>query len=247
MAAVNELKHLDDFRKVLKDFHLSDSAKQTLDQTKVVLLVAPTAAGRNTIINELLKGDGYHYIVSDTTRHPRVNNGIPEQDGREYWFRDEESVLQDLRNGEFLEAAVIHNQQVSGISIRELEKAHQAKQIAITDIEIAGAAHIHNHKPDAIVLFIVPPALDTWLARIHGRGDMPAEELKRRLESACKEFATALASDYYTFVLNNDFHEAVTEIHELVVLNRHDPHRDEQARRVAEQLYRDTQVYLKGL
>src|SRR4051812_45219052 len=112
---MNELKHKDDFEKVLAGCQLSDGAKQTLAQTKLLLLVGPSSSGRNTIINELVAEGGYHYIVSDTTRQPRVNNGVLEQDGREYWFRTEEDILADLQAGNFLEAAIIHDQQVSGI------------------------------------------------------------------------------------------------------------------------------------
>ncbi len=35
-------------------------------------------------------------------------------------------MLNDLENGKFLEAEIIHAQQVSGISIRELKKADDA-------------------------------------------------------------------------------------------------------------------------
>src|SRR5664279_1435267 len=110
---MNQLKRIDEFRTILDGYQLSPTAAQTLAQTKLVLLVAPTASGRNTIIHELLKTDQYHFVVSDTTRQPRINNGELEQNGREYWFRSEEEVLDELKRGEFLEAAIIHNQQVS--------------------------------------------------------------------------------------------------------------------------------------
>jgi len=83
-----------------------------LQQTKFVPLVAITSSGRNTLIRELLKTGEYHFIVSDTTRKPRTNDGVMEQSGVEYWFRDEDEVLQDVKDGKFLEAAVIHSQQV---------------------------------------------------------------------------------------------------------------------------------------
>ena len=86
-------------------------------------MISVTAGGRNTIIDQLLKSGDFHYIISDTTRHKRANNGVMEQDGREYWFRSEDEILADLKAGNFLEAAIIHNQHVSGISIRELKKA----------------------------------------------------------------------------------------------------------------------------
>ncbi len=185
---MNQLKHIDEFRTILETYRLSPTAANTLARTHLVLLVAPTASGRNTIIEELLRIGNYHFVVSDTTRQPRINNGILEQNGRQYWFRSEKEVLEELRRGEFLEAALIHNQQVSGISIRELEVAREAQKIAITDVEIAGANNIHRAKPDTLIVFMTPPTFDIWLERIHSRGVMPADELERRLQSASKNF-----------------------------------------------------------
>src|SRR5699024_8737685 len=134
----------------------SDEAKALLARTRLVLLVGPSSSGRNTVINELLKTGKYHAIVSDTTRLPRVNNGIPEENGREYWFRAEADVLHDLQNGSFLEAAIIHKQQVSGISMRELAAAADEGKVAINEIEVVGADNIHAAKPDALFVFMLP-------------------------------------------------------------------------------------------
>ncbi len=213
---MNELKRIDDFRKVLADYGLSESAKSTLQQIKLVLLVGPTSAGRNTIIEELLRTGKYHYIVSDTTRQKRMNNGQMEQDGREYWFRTEEDLLNDLQQGEFLEAAIIHNQQVSGISMRELNAAQQEGKIAINEIEIVGADNIYRAKPDTTFIFVIPPSFDEWLRRMQGRGKLPADEIRRRLESACLEFEAALQHSYYNIVVNEDFTATTQQIRDIV-------------------------------
>jgi guanylate kinase len=208
----NRLDHLAEFREILAHYRISDTSKQILDKTKLALLVAPTAGGRNTIIRELLKTGAYHYIVSDTTRHPRVNNGVPEQNGIEYWFRNEEEVLADLNRGKFLEAAVIHNQQVSGISIRELEQAMNENKIALADIEIIGMQNIIEAKPDTYPLFVIPPSFKEWLKRLDSRGQMAAVEKQRRLQSAYGEFKAALEKDYYLFVINDTIPHAVEQI-----------------------------------
>src|SRR5665213_1025428 len=104
----NKLVRIAEFRTALEGYHLSKAALQTLSQTELVLLVAPSSTGRNTIIWELLKIGDYHFVVSDTTRKPRVNDGLLEQSGREYWFRSEQEVLTDIQQGKYLEAAIIH-------------------------------------------------------------------------------------------------------------------------------------------
>lgn len=244
---MNKLLHLREFEDILDDYKISENSIRTLKQTNLVLLVAPTSAGRNTIIRELLKTGDYSYIISDTTRKPRVNDEILERSGVEYWFRDEKEMLEDLREGKYLEAAIIHRQQVSGISIRELDKANQLQKIAITDIEIVGVHTIIDVKPDTNVIFVLPPGFEEWQRRILHRGHMTDEELRRRLESASQELLDALEHDYYTFIVNDTVEHAVQQIHHLARLGSIDDEEQAHARNLAEQLYIETHAYLQSL
>lgn len=219
----NRLEHLAAFHKILADYRISDESRDILQETTLVAMVAPSSAGRNTIINELLKTGEYHYIVSDTTRQKRTNNGVTEQDGVEYWFRSEDEVLEDLRAGKYLEAAIIHNQQVSGISIRELEQARKEGRAALCDIEIVGMQNIIAAKPDTFALFVLPPSFDVWMERMDGRGEMSMDEKRRRLGSAVLEFTSAIDHDYYTYVINDDFKNSVEKIHEIVIEGNESP------------------------
>lgn len=241
---MNELRKLKDFQRVLADYKPSSATRASLRDTHLVLLAAPTSSGRNTIIHELLQSGEYYFVVSDTTRKPRINNGVAEKDGVEYWFRDEEDILEDLRAGQFLEAAVIHNQQVSGVSIRELEKAKQSGRVAITDIEIVGVDSVLEVKPDTTVFFVVPPTFEVWHERLDSRGEMHKAEVLRRMKSACDEFRHALENDHYTYVINDHLPHAVERIHQVVFNDDHDTSYQQTARRVVEQLLVDTEGYL---
>lgn len=241
---MNQLAHVAEFREALKNYRLSDSAKQTLRDTHLVLFVAPSASGRNTIIRELLKTGKYHFIVSDTTRQPRINNGVLEENGREYWFRSEDEVLDEIKHGEFLEAAIIHNQQVSGISIRELEKARNDNKIAITDIEIIGADNVHRLNPHVTSIFMVPPSFDIWLERIHSRGQMAPDEFERRMESAERELSTALSVDYYRFFLNDTVIGTTAEVDGFLTTNQYDPFKERLVRETASKLLLEVERFL---
>lgn len=241
---MSELRYLEEFQDLLKNYTVSAQTKRLLNQIDLVLLVAPTSAGRNTIIRELLKTGNYHYIVSDTTRSPRINNGVPERDGVEYWFRTEEQVLAELRAGQFVEAAVIHNQQVSGVSLRELQRAKATNKIAITDFEIAGVETIKRLKPDVKVIFVLPPGFEEWQRRLAHRGRMSKEEVIRRMHSAYREFETALQNEYYLFVVNDNIAEATEQINAIARLDQVDPQLQATSRQVAEQLYIETRQFL---
>ncbi len=241
---MNQLIHIDAFKESLANYSLSDSARETLIDLRLVLMVGPTSSGRNTIIRELVKTGGYHFIVSDTTREPRTNDSVPEQNGVEYWFRTEEEMLQEIRDGDFLEAAIIHNQQVSGISIRELEKARQTNLIAIDEVEITGAHNTYAAKPDTLIIFSVPPEFNKWMDRLRTRGKMPEDEIRRRLEAACLEFDAALMHDYYRFIINDDINEAVATVDGLARLGQYDEAKALDARSHVKELYQQTRNYL---
>ena len=242
---MNQLRKLADFRRILSRYHPSPQTAETLQNINLALLVGPTSCGRNTIINHLVKNGHYHAIVSDTTRHPRTNNGILEQNGVEYWFRSEDDILADLKKGTFLEAAIIHQQQVSGISLRELQQAAQQGQIAINEIEPVGGDNIHNIKPNANFIFVLPPGFDEWMARINLRGALPEDELRRRLHSAVHEITTGLERDYYVFVVNDTFSHAAERIDNIVRFGKlPDADYAATARQTAEQLVVDIKSHL---
>ena len=244
---MNELKQIEKFRAVLNNYTPSETAKKALEKIELVLLVGPTSSGRNTIMNELVKTGDYHIVVSDTTRQPRINNGIPEQNGREYWFRTEEDILADLEAGNFLEAAIIHNQQVSGISVRELQSAADEHKIAINEIEVVGADNIHAASPEAKFLFVIPPSFEEWMARMTSRGALPEDEVARRLGSAVSELETALGRNYYIFVVNDTFQLSAQRVNAIIKQNKVEPEEQLRSKAIAQELLERTKQHVAQL
>lgn len=217
MSDTNKITHLAEFNKILRDYHPNIDVIDLLNQIKVVLLVAPAAAGRNTIIKNLIMTGKYYYLTSDTTRQPRINNGVPEKSGGEYWFKNEEEMLDGLRRGEYIEAAMIHEQQVSGTSIHELRNALRQHLIAITDIDIQGCDFLQDYLGDADNIFVLPPDFDEWMRRMDGRGVMEAREKRRRLESASCEISGALERPYFKYVINWDLRSTTENLHAQIM------------------------------
>jgi guanylate kinase len=218
-----ELKHHDEFEEILAKYNVSEHSKQVLQGLKLVLLLAPTSSGRNTIINQQLSTGQYYYIISDTTREPRFNDGVMEENGKQYWFRKEEDVLADLKKGEYLEAELIHNQQVSGISIRELEKARNAQKIAIKDIDLAGMHNVVRAKPDTVAIMMLPPSFEEWMDRLTHRGRMRPDELKRRLQTAEKILEDGSHQNYYDFVISENIEQSGAII-DAILQGKTNPH-----------------------
>lgn len=213
---VTKLDNIDEFKKVLKNYQPSEALLLKLRSIKFVLLSAPTASGRNTIIHTLSRTNKYHYIVSDTTRSPRFNNGVVEKNGVEYWFNNENQFLKGLVAGDYLEAAIIHDQQVSGINGREFNITSKASKFAITDIDIHGCDTMVGYSDSILPIFILPPKFDIWMKRLQKRGKMPINEKKRRIYSAIEEISLALQRSYLYFITNDDLELTSNTIHRFV-------------------------------
>lgn len=243
---MNNLVYRKEFEQILANYKISPKALTMISNMQLVLLAGPSGVGRNTIITHLVQLGDYSYIVSDTTRKPRINNGEKEKNGLNYWFRNEEDFLSDLSNGQFLEAEIIHNQQVSGISLRELKKAYRSGRIAIDEVEIGGFNNILKIKPDALGIFVFPPNFNEWLNRLINRGQITRENLINRLETSLTIYKCALDSQQANIIINDQLTTAVSLINDLAhrrPINQNYP----KTKQLTEQLYKQTSEYLTKL
>lgn len=249
---MNELAHLAEFQALLgnqnKKYVPSAESQKIVQQASIGLFAGPTNAGRNTIIDKLVQTGRYYFVISDTTRSPKLRNGRREQDGVNYWFRSEMEVLADIRAGKFVEAAIIHEQQVSGMSVREIAKAYEQGKTAVTDIEMRGVENVRAINPQAMALFVLPPSFDEWQARLQQRGDLGADgvELGNRLRSSVKEFQEALQKPYFWFVINDDLDEAVRYTDQILTEKKADPAVQQAGHKLSEELLAITTTYLQS-
>lgn len=216
MAEPIRLKNIESFREVLKDYHVSPHARRVLDESRLVVLSGVAGGGRNTVINHLVEHYNYFFLVSDTTRPPKLRDGRMERDGVNYHFRREEDMLQDIRDGEFVEAEIIHNQQVSGTSIRELERANQSGRITVHEAEIGGVKEIARLKPDAHIIGMLPPSYEEWIRRFQEREEIHEEEFLNRLRTAARVLENMLNEPYFKFVVNRTVEQCAEDIREIV-------------------------------
>lgn len=235
MADEVKLVHIADFRAALEHYKVSAAAQKVLDEAKLVVLSGLAGGGRNTVINNLVQKHDYFFLVSDTTRPPKIRDGAMEQNGVHYYFRSEEDMLQDIRDGAFIEAEIIHNQQVSGTSIRELARANATGRTAIHDFEYGGAHNVAMADPKAIIIGLLPPDYDEWIRRFRGREELHNAEFINRLHTAEKVLIKMLSEPYFRLVLNDRIEQCVADIL-AIVDNKIDPQKQVDAKQVAEEL-----------
>lgn len=197
----------------IKNYRVPKTAKALIQQTKIVFLVGITAAGKDTIISELLKSGDYHYTISHTTREPRYNHGILEQDGIDYHFVDDAAIERMLDNHEFVEAKLVHGK-IYGTSIAEIQIAHDRSEIAINEVEVQGVAEYRAVSNAVLPIFLLPPNFAVWQERLLKRygGNVDQNDLFTRMQTAVVELEDALAKDYFEFVINVDLNQAIQAV-----------------------------------
>lgn len=244
MADAVILEHKDEFRRLLEHYRTNPDAQKLFEKLRFVVLNGVTGGGRNTVINYLVQHDNYHFIISDTTRPPKVRDGKLEQNGVNYWFRKEDEMLADIRAGWFLEAELIHDQQVSGTSLREFERALELDKTAIAEVEFGGANNIAELVPNAFIIGLLPPNYDEWMRRLRGREEMSEQEFFNRMRTAQKVLQNMLDKPFFHIVINDTAAQCAADIQSIVV-GTYSEEREARGRRVAQELLREVDQILQ--
>ncbi|ARA93834.1 MAG: guanylate kinase [Bacteroidetes bacterium] len=178
---------------------------------RIIVLTAPSAAGKTTIARRVLEAfPGMAFSVSVTTRPPRPG----EQDGRDYHFVSREAFERMRAAGELLEYEEVYPGLFYGTPRSAVEAAARTHPVLL-DIDVKGALNVKRLFGDrALALFIAPPSLDTLEERLRRRGTETEASLRARLDRAREEMAYRDRFD--AVIVNDDLERAVAEAIEQV-------------------------------
>lgn len=178
---------------------------------KIVVLTAPSGAGKTTIAHRLLEAvPAVRFSVSATTRAPRDG----EQDGVDYFFLSTEAFRQRLRDGAFIEYQEVYPGLLYGTLRAEIERV-AADGAALLDIDVKGALNVKRLYGDrCLTIFVQPPSLAVLADRLRGRETETDASLAERLERARLEIE--YAPEFDAVVVNDDLDTAVEETVSLV-------------------------------
>lgn len=172
----------------------------------LIIVVAPSGAGKTTMVRGLLARDPcIHLSVSYTTREPRAG----EAHGREYHFVDV-STFRALRDrGEFLEWAEVHGNYYATSRVWIREQIVAGRDILL-EIDWQGAQQVRKAFPEAVGVFVLPPSMEVLESRLRGRGTDSDETIARRLLGARGEMRHVGEFEYV--ILNNELQHAVDDL-----------------------------------
>jgi guanylate kinase len=181
-------------------------------QQKLIILTAPSGAGKTTIKTALLSGLDYlGFSISATTRGKREG----ETDGADYYFLTPDEFKTKINNGDFVEYEEVYTDQFYGTLYSELERNWNLGKTVILDIDVQGALSIKEKFADqSLVIFIQPPSLETLKKRLMARDTESEESLRKRITKA--ELEMQFAESFDTYIINDDLELAVLEAKSLV-------------------------------
>jgi len=172
--------------------------------------VAPSGAGKTSLVNELLKREpNIHLSISYTTRAPRQG----EQHGREYHFVERAAFEKMIASGDFLEHANVYGNYY-GTSRKWIEGELEGDHDVLLEIDWQGARQVKKLFPHAVGISILPPSIEELRKRLTARGKDSPETIERRMAVARDEIKHALDFEY--IIVNESFDVAVTDLQSIV-------------------------------
>lgn len=179
---------------------------------KLIVISAPSGAGKTSIVHYLLKNmPELSFSVSACSREKRDN----ETHGKDYYFLGVEGFQNKIKEDAFLEWEEVYENQYYGTLNSEIERVWSEGKTVIFDVDVIGGLNIKKQYPkECLSLFIMPPSVDVLRQRLSGRGSESEAKLKIRLAKAEQEISKNQQFD--KVILNDDFGIACEETMQVI-------------------------------
>lgn len=180
-----------------------------MSKGKLFVISGTSGVGKSTVLAKVIEArEDLRFSVSATTRKPRPT----EVDGVNYYFISKETFQQWIEQDEFVEYSA-HMDNFYGTPKKQLEEKLAIGNV-ILDIEPNGAFAVRKVRPDATLIFILPPSMEELERRLRGRGDTSEEQIAKRLGRAAWEIEQSPAYDYR--VINDQVDPCAAEILKII-------------------------------
>jgi guanylate kinase len=180
------------------------------DAGKLVVISAPSGAGKTTIAKAMLvRFPSLSFSVSATTRLRRDN----EVDGRDYIFLTETEFLRRVENDEFVEREQIYGNWYGTLKSEVARAAREGRHL-LFDVDVKGGLAIKRAYPDALMIFIKPPSIETLLERLRNRRTEDEATVERRMKRVTMEMEMGTAFTHA--VVNDNLDAAIASVEQLI-------------------------------
>jgi len=187
-------------------------ASENSFEGKLIVITAPSGAGKTTIVGHLLKTyDFLDFSISATTRTKRKK----EKEGKDYYFLSTKEFKALIKKRAFLEYEEVYEDQFYGTLKSEVERIWSNKKHIIFDIDVKGAVNLKKkYKDQCQTIFIKPPSLQVIIERLTNRKTETETSLKKRIRRIKRELKYENRFDH---VLVNDVLDTALKEAEILI------------------------------
>jgi guanylate kinase len=221
-----------DIAKLVAGYQPNSEVLEAMKNIRLLATVGPSASGKTTIMNALVKRDpSFAMVIDETSRAPRYG----EINYVDFIFRSREEIVDNVHSGNLVQVALGPNGDFyctrptsypdGGVGLLALVPA-AVQQFRVLPIREFNEA------------FIVPEdfkAWQFWLTNQGVIGKWNEQKMAGRLIEASQSYQFALGDDQIRFVLNDTIDKAAERLHQVGL--GQSPDDEERAKKLAAENY----------
>lgn len=180
---------------------------------KLIIVSAPSGAGKTTIVKHLLQKKSYklEFSISACSRKKREN----EIDGKDYYFLSVDEFKKKISAEAFIEWEEVYENHFYGTLKTEIDRITSKGNNVLFDVDVKGGVNIKKlFGGNALSIFVMPPSIEALEQRLINRHTNDAADIKKRVDKAKEELTY---HDKFDKVLVNDkLEEALLEAEKML-------------------------------
>jgi guanylate kinase len=193
----------------------SEAADRSAGGRGLLFIVsAPSGTGKTTLVERLVQRvPSLQMSRSYTSRQARVG----ERNSVDYNFISRERFDAMVRDGAFLEWADVFGN-CYGTAAADTDALLAGGKDVVLVIDVQGARQVRSRGIETVGIFVLPPSAEVLEQRLRGRSKDSEEQIRKRLEVACREVSEFAQYEYV--VVNDELEKAVNRLEAIVMAER---------------------------
>ena len=172
---------------------------------KIIIVSGPSSAGKGTVVKQLVSMyENYELAIETTSREPRLG----ETDGIQYHFISEKAFLEAIKKNKFFEYSRYIGSYYGTLKDPVYSSVKRGKNVVL-EMSSSEALQLKRKYPEMILVYILPPDLDTIIKRLTDR-EQDNERVRNRLSVYSTEAYSMLRGDL--LLVNDDLVRTVRKL-----------------------------------